>query len=99
MKRFILAAAVLALVAADVQAGPIRNLFARFQERRQARQEARYESCQQSAPLQAVAFPSTGLSPAVPSNCPGGRCPIRSSETPTIPEPTVVVFAAPRRMP
>lgn len=103
MKRFLLAVAVLALVAAESQAGPFRNLFHRFQERRAARVSGSCSSCQ-SAPVAAYS-----TSPATaPRSCPDGRCPLRS-ETPAIEQPaspppavvesSVVVFATPRRMP
>lgn len=108
MRRFLLAIAVLALVAAESQAGPIRNLFHRFQERRAARVSGSCSSCSscsscQSAPVAAYTVPA-----AAPRSCPDGRCPLRSespvieqpaSPSPPVVEPTVVVFATPRRMP
>ncbi len=96
MKRSILALAVLAMLAVDASAcGPVRGFFGRIRDRRQ--------QSQQYTPTAATSCPTCPTAaPAqtVPGNCPGGRCPIRLSESPAATvEPSVVVFATPRRMP
>lgn len=102
MTRPVLALVLLAGVAADSQA----CFFGRARERRAARQAAAVQTYQPAASAVASSCPTCPVqtSPAtVPGNCPGGRCPLPRPvvEVPTAPaaEPTLVVFATPRRMP
>jgi hypothetical protein len=94
LKRLVLAVVILALVAADVQAGPIRNLFHRFSQRRAERVAERSQAAPASPSCSTCQQPQ-----AVPSSdCPDGRCPLQRRAVVAVPS-NVVVFAVPQRMP
>lgn len=89
----ILALFAVLMLSSDAQAGPIRNLFARFQQRRAERVAERWQ------PTASPSCSTCSQPQAVPSgDCPDGRCPLQRRAV-VVPTSQVVVFATPQRMP